>query len=136
MWKKIHGAFGALVLGAASLSGALAANPTPKVAPTVFTAQSGAIAVVHGQTFLIALDANPTTGYSWSAVPGFDTNLIAVEGSSFRGPGEPLPGAGGTQIFVLRARAPGTTTLALGYARPFEKGVAPVRRAKFSIAVR
>lgn len=114
---------------------AVRAGPS-NVAPTVFIAGEGTVTVAAGQTFLIALDSNPTTGYSWSALPGFDAAVVTVVGSSYRGPDRALPGAGGTQIVVLRALAPGTTKLRLGYARPFERGIPPVKRAEFSIRVR
>ena len=128
--------FTGFVLFAILLIAAPALAAPPKVAPAVVTAGDSTVTVSPGQTFLIALDSNPTTGYSWSALPGFDTAVIAVDGSSYRGPGQAPPGAGGTQILVLRALAPGTTKLRLGYARPFEKGVPPVKRAEFSITVR
>lgn len=122
--------FAILLIAAPALAG------PPKVAPVVITAADSTVTVSPGQTFLIALDANPTTGYSWSALPGFDTTVLAVDGSSYRGPARSLPGAGGTEILVVRALAAGTTKLRLGYARPFEKGVPPVKRAEFSITVR
>ena len=58
------------------------------------------------------------------------------KGKAEPGPDAALPGAGGTQTFVVRALAAGTTTLVLAYARPFEKGKPPARKAEFTIVVR
>jgi inhibitor of cysteine peptidase len=132
--KGLCFALSILVLAGTAVT--VSANQSSKVAPSVFTAKTTAIAVDVGQTFLIALDANVTTGYSWSTLPGFNAGVIAVEGSSYRSPDGVLPGAGGTQIFIVRGLAAGKTKLLLGYARPFEKGTPPVRKAEFTIVVR
>jgi len=89
------------------------------------------IAVKAGDTFVIALTANPTTGYSWSAA----ANPNARYDSSKQVTGSTLPGAGGTQQLTFTATASGSSTLVLSYSRPFEPGVPPVQTESFPLTV-
>jgi inhibitor of cysteine peptidase len=97
--------------------------------------QSGeSIAVDSGKSFVIALDANPTTGYSWqlSAPPGDQVSLIDQD---YTPTAPQQPGSGGVQQFTFEAKAAGTTTLAFEYVRPWEKDVAPAQTATFPVSV-
>ena len=97
--------------------------------------QSGeSIAVDNGKKFVIELEANPTTGYSWllSAPPGDQVSLIDQD---FTPTGPQQPGSGGVQQFTFEAKAAGTTTLSFGYVRPWEKDVAPAQTATFPVTV-
>jgi predicted secreted protein len=95
---------------------------TPSVNGTVFTASSSSISVKNGSYFLIALASNRTTGYSWSSTKFSPTGVAQSLGSSYMTPTSGLMGAGGTQIFLLKAMKPGMTKLTLTYARPFGSG--------------
>ncbi len=97
--------------------------------------QSGeSIAVGSGKRFVIELDANPTTGYSWllSAPPGDPVSLVDQD---YTPTGPQQPGSGGVQQFTFEAKAAGTTTLAFEYVRPWEKDVAPTQTATFPVSV-
>jgi inhibitor of cysteine peptidase len=100
-------------------------------APPVYH-QGDTIAVAEGAEFVIALPANPSTGYSWTA--GDDDGDVAFV-SSRQLAGGSQPGAAGTQELTFRATSAGTSTLHLAYARPFEEGVPPVKTAQFAVAV-
>jgi inhibitor of cysteine peptidase len=93
--------------------------------------QGDTITVANGGEFVIALPANPTTGYSWTADDDPDVTFVSSEQVA----GGSQPGAPGTQELTFRAEQTGTSTLELAYARPFEKGVPPVKTAKFPITV-
>ena len=41
----------------------------------------------------------------------------------------------GDMVFRYRAAEPGTTTLELGYQRPFETGVAPAKKIRYDVTV-
>ncbi len=91
-----------------------------------------------GQTVVVALDSNPTTGYSW-VVSSVDQNILRQDGdssyqSSNSNPG--VMGAGGVQSFRFEAANPGTTTLTLVYRRPWETSVAPIKTFTVQVAVR
>lgn len=74
-----------------------------------------------GKTFTIALDANPTTGYSWTqnvANPAIVAYVSDVYAAEQRDP--QVVGGGGTTTFTFKAVAQGTTTIKLVYARSWE----------------
>ena len=97
--------------------------------------QSGqTITVGAGQHFAVQLDANPTTGYTWQLTtdPG---SQVKVLGHTYTPAPPQQPGSGGTELFTFQAVAAGTTTLAFGYLRPWETGVAPAQTAAFPVKV-
>ncbi len=99
-------------------------------APTVYH-QGDTITVAKGDEFVIALPANPSTGYSWTA--GKDPEVAFVSSRQVAGGNQ--PGAPGTQELTFRATDTGASTLELSYARSFEQGVPPAKTAKFSVTV-
>jgi len=74
-----------------------------------------------GRTFTIALDANPTTGFSWRqsikdpTIVGYVSDAYNAEARDPQ-----VVGGGGTHTFTFEALAKGTTTITLTYARPWE----------------
>jgi inhibitor of cysteine peptidase len=100
----------------------------------VYQQPGESITVESGKRFAVELDANPTTGYTWqlTADPGGQVQLV---GSEYTAAGTQLPGSGGTQRFTFQATATGTTSLAFGYVRPWETGVAPAKTATFPVKV-
>ena len=76
-------------------------------------------------SFVITLEANPTTGYQWSVV-SFDKDLLTLSSSYYQGPDSKLIGAGGHMLFTFTLNKekayPKTTDLFFSYARPWEKG--------------
>ena len=99
-------------------------------APTTYH-QGDDISVAKGDEFVIALSANPTTGYEWTAADNPDVTFV----SSKQVTGSTLPGAPGTQELTFRAEQTGSSTLVLDYARSFEQGVPPAKTAKFPVTV-
>ena len=82
---------------------------------------SQAIALGVGDTYEVVLDANPTTGYQW--VVDFDENYLELVDRHFKVDsdlGPPAPGRGGTETFVFRAVAKGSTQVQFTYLRPWE----------------
>jgi inhibitor of cysteine peptidase len=86
------------------------------------------VSLAPGEILVLELHSNPTTGYSWQ--------ILEVDDLLLRSTGEPeyrpdsnaqeLVGSGGTEVFRFEAVASGETTLALGYARPWEKSEQPL----------
>ena len=99
--------------------------------PTVYEA-GDSISVENGGTFVIALEANPTTGYSWEAEP--NDNVELVSSKQVQG-GSNAIGAPGTQQLTFKAVKTGSSTLTLNYLRPFESGVPPVQTEDFDVTV-
>ena len=74
---------------------------------------------VTGQTLLLRVESNPTTGFSWAAAQ--DRELFDVESIYTAGPqAEPLSGAGGWQSFILTPKQAGTARVSFRYSRPWE----------------
>lgn len=99
-------------------------------APPVFQA-GDSITVVNGSEFVVELDANPTTGYAWTAEP----NAHATYVSSTQATDSTLVGAPGMQRLTFRATETGSSTLVLNYARSFEPDEPPAQTESFPLTV-
>ena len=107
-------------------------SSNPKV--EVFHESDTSISVTTGQRFVLALPANPSTGYSWKAVVANPT-VVQPMGSKQVNPPGAQPGAGGTQRLSFKALAKGTTTLDLLYDRPFAQGSPGAKDVTFTVTV-
>jgi inhibitor of cysteine peptidase len=103
-------------------------------APTVYH-QGDDISVKQGDEFVIAMPANPSTGYEWTAADNPDVTFESSHQLQNGGEGGSQPGAPGTQELAFRADHRGQSTLELAYARSFEPGVPPAKTAKFPVTV-
>lgn len=99
--------------------GACAAPAWAGLFPHVLTA-SGTVTVKPDDDFLVALPANPTTGYSWAATVS-NAKVVTADGAAYRAPASKAMGAGGEQVLAFEAQHPGTATITLSYRRPWEK---------------
>ncbi|MDI1352009.1 MAG: protease inhibitor I42 family protein [bacterium] len=84
------------------------------------------------KTFVVTLDANPTTGYQWSVVT-FDKKLINLSASKFVRPQTNLIGAGGSMLFTFKINDNAhlkTTSIVFKYARPWEHGKGIVKKVR------
>lgn len=100
----------------AGCSSTVQAYTDPEV--TIDTDANGEFAI------LIALDSNPTTGYSWEA--SYDeTRLELVEETYELGEyaEQGLIGAGGTELFRFKALKSGEAQITMEYKRPWETEV-------------
>ncbi len=91
------------------------------------------VEVVQNEEFLIVLDANPTTGYTWSVQTTDSPTIQQIQDVEFKPQSERL-GAPGKQIFKFRATSVGEIELNLIYHRPWEKDVSPT--SVFSVIVK
>ena len=89
-----------------------------------------------GDVLNVALDSNPSTGYSWQ-IKANDQNILLPLGEPQFSLGNqtPMPGAGGTETFQFKALAKGQTTLTLVYLRPWETNVTPTPNDMFTVTV-
>ncbi len=84
----------------------------------------------------VALEANPTTGYSWQREGG-DTAVLAQDSSRYQ-PEKTEPGvvgSGGTEILAFRGARPGRTRLVLVYRQPWEGGASSGERWEAEVVV-
>lgn len=114
-----------LVLIAVTMAAALACVGQPpqssqnKIAVTLTDKDSGTTSQLRvGQTVVIQLPANPTTGYTW-IVKGSVAPLIKSGKTEYVAKSSAI-GAGGTQSLTFHAEETGTATITLDYRRPWE----------------
>jgi inhibitor of cysteine peptidase len=92
-----------------------------------------------GQTLVVTLESNPSTGYSWEVAEGMGT-VLQQQGEAEFQPAktgdQPLVGAGGSETLRFDVAAAGETTLKLVYHRPWEKGVEPLETFSVQVIVR
>ena len=111
-------------------------TPAP-LAVYVDAATAPPVTLVRGQTLVVTLEANVTTGFRWEALPGFEPTLLQTGTADYAAPqASPQVGTPGTMTFRFRAQTAGTTTLELVYRRPFEPNVAPAKSLRYDVTVR
>jgi len=94
------------------------------------------LTVTVGQEFKISLPYNASTGYQWQFGKPPDQNLLKLLGTEYKRPESKLLGAGGDEIWTLKALAKGKTKLELHYVRPWEKGSPPAQQTNFVIVIK
>jgi inhibitor of cysteine peptidase len=110
----------------------LAANPTEQPADEKAPWH---IETKVDQDFVITLDSNPSTGYSWRLARPLPS-MLKLQGKRYI-PDKPQKiGSGGTEIWTFEPVRSGKVTIMFEYIRPWEKESQPVRRRSFSIVVK
>jgi inhibitor of cysteine peptidase len=122
------------------LTAALLMNSPTQAEPlTANDADNGrTIELNVGQSLVLTLGANPTTGYSW-VFDDQSSQIVVREGKPTYNadtPGKGLVGGGGVEQWTFRAVKPGTETLRLDYRRPWEQADAPASRVEFPVIVK
>jgi len=80
---------------------------------------SPTIAAEVGDSFLLSLESNPTTGYAWQAQ--FDDELLELVETKFEASSEAI-GAGGIESFEFRVLKGGNSEITMVYGRSWEEG--------------
>lgn len=121
----------AVALGACS--GASSSPPPPATADR---ADSGStITLAPGQTLLVNLDTNPSTGFAWLVEQEPDPKVLETVGEQVDVPQSGgQVGAGGTVTLTFVARDAGETAFALVYKQPWE--AAGADRFELTVVVR
>ncbi|HHT0592375.1 TPA: protease inhibitor I42 family protein [Legionella anisa] len=88
---------------------------------------------VDEPSFVVALPANPTTGFQWSVVR-FDKSLLTLRSSTYERPKTELIGAGGQMNFTFGLQKsksyPDNTIIVFKYARSWEPDTATLKSIK------
>jgi inhibitor of cysteine peptidase len=99
---------------------------------------SGSAALKVGQTLVITLASNPSTGYGWTVSGAPDSAVLTQDGDityTATNPDVVMPGSGGSETVRFTATAAGTTTVVLDYRRPWETDVPPVETVTIDVTV-
>lgn len=87
-----------------------------------------------GQSFLVVLDGNPTTGYAWE-LKSLDESVVKLEGMPEYSLGGAQVGSGGAYVFRFSTVSAGETELVLIYHRPWEEDAEPLETFRLMIVV-
>ena len=93
------------------------------------------IAARAGDQFTVTLSSNQTTGYKWRLANKLDPKLLKQVSSKYNEPKGGLIGQGGTETWTFKAIGKGKPTIAMEYARPWEKNTPPVKTQAFAITI-
>ena len=96
------------------------------------------VSLSTGQTLVVTLPSNRTTGFSWSVTQNGAPQL-AQQGEpeyATEAAGTGRVGAGGTDTFRFNAAQAGAGTLTLEYSRPFEQGQQPAQTFTVPVTVK
>lgn len=77
------------------------------------------IDVRPGDTIVVRLPENPTTGYEWT-LDSADDEIVGLRDSDFNLSPTVTMGSGGTRTFTFGAKEPGTSRIRLKYWRSWE----------------
>ena len=95
----------------------------------------GEVVLNVGDTLLLSLESNPTTGYGWE-IAEIDQSILREASHEYEVESSDLVGSGGREIWRFDALAAGSTTLQLKYTRPWEEGVEPEKIFSVQVVVR
>jgi len=82
-----------------------------------------------GLPFTVRLGSNPSTGYTWHLTPDDHVEVVeeTFEGSAGGPDDDGRVGAGGTQVFTLRAVRTGKAMLTFVHRRAWERDTPPLQ---------
>lgn len=84
---------------------------------------SRSVSLSVGDTLEITLGSNASTGYEWADnLLISDPKVMTQTGHRTVAPAADRPGASGTEVWTLQAKAPGNTTVSSTYGRPWPGG--------------
>lgn len=81
---------------------------------------STSIQVSTGDKFVIKLEGNATTGYTWDKNEVYDKSYLELLDSQYIAQQTDKVGAGGTQQYTFKALKAGSTTIKMTYKRSWE----------------
>jgi inhibitor of cysteine peptidase len=142
----VHVALLALIFTTSALAGsavpgqgakAPAAKPGGSAALRLSAADGGKTASARvGQTVIVSLRGNPTTGFNWSLDPSSVAGPLQPVGQPSFAPDSQNMGSGGILMFTLSATKPGKSVLRYVYRRSWETTVPPAETVNFTVEVK
>ncbi len=108
------------------------------VDPVVNIGESDAgksIELKKGNTLVVTLPGNVTTGYNWE-MEAQEPAILKQAGEPEVTPDSDAIGAPGKIVLKFTAAQAGQATLKLVYHRPWEKGVAPIKTYEVTVVVK
>ena len=126
----------ALVLTAAFLCSGCAVDRSKESKKIIEKDNGKLVELTVGNTLIVELPGNPSTGYMWE-VGSVNTSVLKQVESTTKFKSETnLTGSPGKVTLRFKASGAGKTALKLVYHRPWEKGVAPVKTYQADVVVK
>jgi inhibitor of cysteine peptidase len=89
-----------------------------------------------GQSLVVTLASNITTGYSWSLAQNSDETVLNKTGNEYIAPQTTLIGAGGKEEWTFKALKQGNSTISMVYSRPWETDTPPAQTFDLTVVVK
>ena len=126
------------VLAAAAIAGVACTASADTVNPNVFNVdESGQqIELAPGDSLVVTLDSNATTGFSWSVAGISDEDVVDEVSNEYQAPDSELMGAGGQEVWTFEAIDEGTSTIEMQYSRSWETDVEPAETFTVTVVVK
>ncbi|MBA4421112.1 MAG: hypothetical protein C0391_08180 [Anaerolinea sp.] len=125
---------GLIILAVLMTTSACATNKTIEVSAE---SNGSRVEMQTGDTLVITLEGNITTGYQWELLPN-NEGVMQLQGDPeyVQKSAGNLKGAGGVCHFTLKAMQPGSTRVELKYYRSFEPDMAPLETFSLDVVVK
>jgi inhibitor of cysteine peptidase len=98
--------------------------------PATYQHHDNQISARVGETFVVELEGNPTTGYQWELSEGDEQFRLVEKDYAQPGPGI---GAATKERFAIKALEPGSTTLTFKHKRSWESEVLDTKTFRLQI---
>lgn len=133
--KNYLGLAAVTVLAAAAIAGVACTASADTGSPNIMnvTESGQQVELAPGDSLVITLDSNATTGFSWSVAGISDEDVVDEVSNEYQAPDSELVGAGGQEVWTFEALDAGTSTIEMQYSRSWETGVEPA--ATFNVTV-
>ena len=95
----------------------------------------GSVVLEQGQTLVLKLTSNPTTGYDWEIVD-LNTAILEQVGEVEYKSDSALIGSGGVNTYTFKAVGSGNMQLSLVYHRSWEKDIPPIETYELDVTVK
>jgi inhibitor of cysteine peptidase len=103
---------------------------------TITEQQAGkTVELKNGDDFVVTLEGNPTTGYTWEMAPT-ENAIVQVVGEPGFQQDNNLLGSPGKITLHFKAIQAGEQTLTLIYHRPWEKDTPPLQTFELTVVVK
>jgi len=89
-----------------------------------------------GQSLIVTLVSNPSTGYSWSLADNSNESVLSNTGDEYIAPQTTLMGTPGSEKWTFKALKKGTSIISMEYIRPWEDNTPPAETFNLTVVVK
>lgn len=101
-----------------------------------YSDSASSIEAKAGDNIVITFESNQITGLKWKLTKPLDEKIIELVNVEYVLGYARFQGAGGKEIWTLKALAPGETTISLEYINPNQNNAVAVKKKTFEVIVK